>query len=214
VLHDFGMRQLNMGQLAEINKKITKGDAFGVWAHLEALGTVVPQLGEWYMNDDGEQLQETVKLIGCALINTLKTLKDKGMLNPESPVKNLALAVGWLLEIDNVNPGDSEEDWTHAAILMVKKSGLTFEGRGAEMETTIKKYEEDLDEDDEDIEPSKFDWKKDFANFKSRYSVGTKLGGTHYVLTKGKKGKGGGTGRGAHRMWVTVGPGEDPDDFW
>jgi hypothetical protein len=174
----------------------------------------VPQLGEWYMNDDGEQLQETVKLIGCALISTLKMLKDKGMLKPDSPVKNIALAVGWLLEIDNVNPGDSGEDWTYAAILMVKKAGLTFEGRGSEMEKTVMKYKEELDEDDEDIKPSKFNWKKDFASFKSSYSVGTKLGGTHYVLTKGKKCRGGGRGGFGGGMWVTVGPGEDPDDFW
>lgn len=110
---------------------MTKKDPLALWPHPEALATFIPSCDEWFGNDDSGQIQQTLKLVGGAVMCTLDLLKSKGLLGPDLPVRNIALILSRLHELDSIwpgRPGEAEPAWVEAAITLAKQNGIRFEG--------------------------------------------------------------------------------------
>lgn len=200
----------------EINKEMTKKHPLALWPHLEALANFIPSCDEWFGSDDADQIQQTLKMVGGAVMCTLDLLKCKGLLAPDSPIKNIALVLGRLHELDGIwpgGPGEAELAWVEAAITMAKQNGITFEGAPYGVESMAGGIVSDAEDDEPEIDWYHFDWKKEFAAFKRSYSIGGTLGGKHYDLTKGQSRRKAGGGGGRGRMAITLGPGENIEDF-
>lgn len=133
------------------------------------------------MSDDSERIQHTLKLIGYATLATLNLLDSCGLLAPDSPIKDIPLVLGLLIEALFAWPGGCDEEeftWLKTAVAKVKEKGYVIAGAPYAVEKNVKVCEEmavegedDIDEDeDEDKEIDSndarpnwttFDWKKE-----------------------------------------------------
>ena len=114
------------------------------------------------MIDDGQGLSQTIQLIGYAVIATLKVLESQDLLKPDSPIKDISLVLGLLMDAIKNYPGKYEEpelSWMKPAIVLVKKHGVVLEGVPFGVEKDAQKFEE-LEDDTYNQNWKKFSWKK------------------------------------------------------
>jgi hypothetical protein len=169
---------------------MTKNDPFTLWPHLQALSTVIPRFYQWFHSDISEDILDTLMMVGGAVMCTLKLMKAKGLLKPDSPIQDIALILAKLHGLDEIWPGGPGEDelaWCEAAITMAKQNGVKFESVPFGVEKMAGEIVSDDEEDDPEIDWYNFDWKTQFAAFKGLHGRWDTIGGTHYDLTKGKK---------------------------
>ena len=163
------------------------------------------------MSDDSDQILHTLKMVGGAVLCTLNLMKSKGLLKPDSPVRNIAMVLARLNELNDIwpgGPGEAEPAWGEAAITVVKQDSVKFEGAPFGVEALAERSLDDLEMDDAEIDWYHFDWKKEFKTFKKMHSID---GGRNNDLTKGQSRGSGGRGHG--RLAITLGPGETIEDF-
>jgi hypothetical protein len=82
--------------------------------------------------EDGKRLQDTFRLIGCAFISALGELDRAGLLNVDSPIKDLGLVMSlylqWAGEISDCE--DGQLDWRKEVIGYAKKANIDLEAAG------------------------------------------------------------------------------------
>ena len=111
------------------------------------------------MSDDSQRILDTLQLIGHAILATLEILESKGLLKPDSYVKDISLVLGLLVEVVMVWPSGYDEpefSWVKAMISKAKENGIVVAGAPFGVEDKVKKFEEleyyDDDSEDEDDE--------------------------------------------------------------
>jgi hypothetical protein len=79
-------------------------------------------------SDDSEKTCELIGLIGCALLTVLSAIDRAGELNPNSRFLDLALVIGYYLELSHDLPAYGIEGscvcWRKEAVLIFKKAKL------------------------------------------------------------------------------------------
>ena len=158
-------------QLVAIDKELNKSgpNIAALWPKLEALAFAIPgNEGPWFMSDCSHEILYTLKMIGGAVICTLRALEEQSMLQADSDIKNIALVLGHIRMIAQGwpgGPGEDELSWVDAAMHKALKHGIVFRTApyGVEQAT------DDIEADEEDVEYdtrikwSKFDWKKEVS---------------------------------------------------
>jgi hypothetical protein len=79
-------------------------------------------------SDDGDKTCELIGLIGCALLTALSAIDRAGELKPNSRFLDLALVIGYYLELSHDLPAYGIEGacvcWRREAVLLFKKANL------------------------------------------------------------------------------------------
>ena len=148
----------------------SKPNITALWPMLEALAFAIPDnQTEWFNNEDGEGVLETLRILGGAVICALRVLEEQDMLKPDSDIKNIALVLGHINMIVQDWPSGEEEDelsWIDAAFYMAMKNGIEF----TEAPYGIEEAVGDISADSEGsqfntpIDWSSFNWKKEVRN--------------------------------------------------
>ena len=100
----YGIQEVIENQLTAINSLMAKRHvsadelAVGLWVRLSAFAhwTQSQQLAPWFMMDDGQRWQDTVAMIGIAILATLNALDRAKLLMEHSPVRDLGLVLALL----------------------------------------------------------------------------------------------------------------------
>ena len=102
--HVFGVLRLNfqavltnVQQLKAIDKELKKKnpDIGKLWPLVEAFAHFLPgDTPQWFWIDDGEQLEDTLRMIGIAVICTLKVLDKHDLLKANSTILDIPLVFG------------------------------------------------------------------------------------------------------------------------
>ena len=158
-------------QLVDIDKELNRsGPSVAVlWPKPEALAFAIPgNEGPWFMSDCSSEILYTLKMIGAAVICTLKTLEKQSTLTAASDIKNIALVLGHIRMIAQGwpgGPGEDELSWVDAAIHKAVKHGIDFKTApyGVEQATDDIEADEKDAKYDTGIKWTKFDWKKEVS---------------------------------------------------
>jgi hypothetical protein len=139
------------------------------------------------MSDDSERIRHTLQLVGYAVLATLDVLQANDLLKADSPLKDLPLVLGRLVDVVMEWPGDCGEDelsWVKQMAVKAKEHGVVIAGAPFGIEERLKTVEEidieeddgedeeDVDDDDDDSDVdsdfgppnwSKFDWTREVS---------------------------------------------------
>lgn len=132
---------------------------------IEALAFSVPgNEGTWFLGDNGDEILETLQILGGAVICTLDVLEKHDLLKPNSAIRNIALVLGMLRQIIEAWPGDNDDhglSWNDAIVHKAMKHGIEFRGapHGIDKVNEVVNACDDEKKYDKDIEWSKFSWK-------------------------------------------------------
>lgn len=61
---------------------------------MEGFAHFLNEPGPWLMIDDSDRLLDTVKLIGHAVLCTIKVVEQQGLLRADSPLRDIPLVFG------------------------------------------------------------------------------------------------------------------------
>jgi hypothetical protein len=150
VSNDFtgnGMQEVIENQLTGINTLMAKRRlpadelAVGLWVRLSAFAhwTQSQQLGPWFMMEDGQRWQDTVAMIGIAILATLNALDRAKLLMEHSPVKDLGLVLALLGDficdcldqtttIPYLSSNTREVCWPYKIVSYAKASSIEIKG--------------------------------------------------------------------------------------
>jgi hypothetical protein len=143
-------------------------------------------------NEDPEKTCKVIGLLGCALLTILSEIDRAGELNPSSRFLDIALVIGYFLELSHDLPAYGIEgscvSWRKEAVLLFKKGKLDpkkslfdTDQRLAELDTTpgtehVSSDDETEDESGADSPHHKSDTEKDswtwsamMADYKEKY---------------------------------------------
>ncbi|CAG5180767.1 uncharacterized protein ALTATR162_LOCUS9394, partial [Alternaria atra] len=143
----YGMQEVIENQLTGINALMAKRRlpadelAVGLWLRLSAFAhwTQSQQLGPWFMIDDGQRWQDTVAMIGIAILATLNALDRAKLLKEHSPVKDLGLVLALLGDficdcldqtttIPYLSSNTREVCWPYKIVSYAKASSIEIKG--------------------------------------------------------------------------------------
>lgn len=147
-----------------------KFDVKRLWSHIESFAFFIPGPGHWYMIDDSRCVQDTLAMIGFAVMRTLQILERRGWLTPDSPVRNLTFVLGRLLLTAMEWPGDTGEpelSWTKAVVRMMDKHHISFNNLSEGIEWAVQEVREEMEDDLSDSEDEHSESDDHFANFKN-----------------------------------------------
>lgn len=121
------------------------------------------------MADCCEDILDTLKMIGGAVMVSLDQLEKQDLLKKGSPVSNIALVLGKLKYMIQGWPGDPPAyeyriSWADAALLKAKRAGVEF----GDAPYGIKKAFDDGEVEDwdfDDVDWENFNWKKQVRGF-------------------------------------------------
>jgi hypothetical protein len=148
----YGMQEVVENQLRGMNTLMAKRQfpdderAVGLWVRLSAFAhwTQSQQLGPWFMMDDSQRWQDTIAMIGIAILATLNALDRAKLLKQHSPVKDLGLVLALLGDfvcdcldqtttIPYLSSNDREICWPYKIVSYAKANGIKIQGvRGIE----------------------------------------------------------------------------------
>jgi hypothetical protein len=100
------------------------------------------------MSDDSIRIKDTLHLIGHATLATLELLESRGLLAPDSEVKDIALVLGLLIEVIMSWPGhynEPEFSWVKTVITKAEGKGISIAGAPFGVEESVKKIKESKD---------------------------------------------------------------------
>lgn len=180
----YGLQEVIENQLTAINSLMAKRDisagelAVGLWVRLSAFAhwTQSQQLAPWFMMDDGQRWQDTVAMIGIAILATLNALDRAKLLMEHSPVRDLGLVLALLGDficdcldqattVPYLSSNPREICWPYKIVSYAKASGIKIEGvRGIE-ERFVQRFD--------DVDEANY-WKR--KECVDRWGWGTKVG--------------------------------------
>ncbi|RMZ73352.1 SAP domain-containing isoform 2 [Pyrenophora seminiperda CCB06] len=159
-----GIQEVIENQLTGINTAMAKRQlpadevAFGLWIRLSAFAhwTQSQELGPWFMMADSQRLEDTVAMIGIAILATLNALDRAKLLMEHSPVKDLGLVLALLgdficecldqtMTIPYLSSNDREVCWPYKIVSYAKASGIEIKG----VHDIEKKFVKRFDNEDE-----------------------------------------------------------------
>jgi hypothetical protein len=113
------------------------------------------------MSDDSVRIKESLCLVGDATLATLELLESRGLLAPDSVVRDIALVLGKLIEVLMVWPGGYDEPefaWVKAVIAKVEGHRISIAEAPFGVEESVRKCKEmDCDDDDDDDEDDEWE---------------------------------------------------------
>ena len=180
----YGLQEVIENQLTAINSLMAKRHvsadelAVGLWVRLSAFAhwTQSQQLAPWFMMDDGQRWQDTVAMIGIAILATLNALDRAKLLMEHSPVRDLGLVLALLGDficdcldqattIPYLSSNPREICWPYKIVSYAKANGIKIKGvRGIE-ERFVQKFD--------DVDEANY-WKR--KECVDRWGWGTKVG--------------------------------------
>lgn len=156
----YGMQEVVENQLTAINTLMAKRQfpadelAVGLWVRLSAFAhwTQSQQLRPWVMMDDGQRWQDTVAMIGIAILATLNALDRAKLLKKHSPVKDLGLVFALLgdficdcLDQTTTNPylssNTREVCWPYKIVSYAKTNSIKIKGVHGIEEKFVKRFD-------------------------------------------------------------------------
>jgi hypothetical protein len=156
----YGMQEVIENQLTGINTLMAKRRfpadelAVGLWLRLSAFAhwTQSQQLGPWVMMDDGQRWQDTVAMIGVAILATLNALDRTKLLNKHSPVKDLGLVLALLgdficdcldqiTEIPYLSSNTREVCWPYKIVSYAEANSIKIKGVHGIEEKFVKRFD-------------------------------------------------------------------------
>ena len=129
----YGFQEMVNNQLQAFHNEYTKKspDPLTLWGFITGFAHVLPGPGDWYMCDDSQQIVETMKLIGYAILATGDVLKSHGLVNANSKIKDLPLVLAMCIEMarhwEGFVQGD-ELDWRVPLIKQAEANGVKLSG--------------------------------------------------------------------------------------
>ncbi|EXJ93136.1 hypothetical protein A1O3_01693 [Capronia epimyces CBS 606.96] len=138
----YGFQEMMENQLLSFNKEISKKQpsVAALWSLIEGFAFDLPD--EMYFHiDDPDHVLATLKLVGGAVFCTLRILKERSLLRPNSSVKNIALVLALLRRNHSEWPSGEEEPelaWCDAAIREAQRSGIEFKGAPFRIQATLR----------------------------------------------------------------------------
>lgn len=115
------------------------------------------------MSDISDDIRSTLRLIGYAVLATMKVLDSKDLLRPDSPIKDFSLVIGLLRDALMVWPGSYNEPeflWAKTVITKCKEKGIKLADAPFGIEENVKKFEE-MDDIPQVPKWKNIDWKKE-----------------------------------------------------
>ncbi|KAG9185943.1 hypothetical protein G6011_02499 [Alternaria panax] len=160
----YGMQEVIENQLTAINSLMAKRQlpadelAVELWVRLSAFAhwTQSQQLGPWFMIDDGQRWQDTVAMIGIAILATLNALDRAKLLMEQSPVKDMGLVLALIGDficdcldqatmIPYLSSNPREVCWPYKIVSYAKASGIEIKGVHGIEEKFVQRFD-DVDE--------------------------------------------------------------------
>ena len=84
--------------------------------------------------DDGDRIQHTADMIGCAFISALNELDLDELLHDASEIKDLGLMmslyIGWSSSLERFNILDEEFEWQAETVAYARKANIDLEAVG------------------------------------------------------------------------------------
>lgn len=129
----YGFQEMVNNQLQAFHNEYTKEspDPLTLWGIITGFAYVLPGPGDWYHCDDSQQLADTVKLIGYAILATGDVLKRHGLINASSKIKDLPLVLAMCLKMAQNMEGlvhGNELDCRVPLIKQAEANGLKLSG--------------------------------------------------------------------------------------
>ncbi|KAI1871409.1 uncharacterized protein JN550_004403 [Neoarthrinium moseri] len=196
----YGLQELIENLLASLDEELKKKSHDDkslkhMWAMSAALihWLLVEQLNPWMGLDDGERVQETVRLIGLSFLATLNEIDKASLLKKDSTIKDLGLVMSLYLQWSNGLGDygiDGEENigWRKDVVAYAKKARVDLEANGC---FGIGKVVKLLDEEHDGIEPlpgaakaDRWGWKKTLTAYTKSYGKRGKIGGEQFNIMK------------------------------
>ncbi|KIX09103.1 uncharacterized protein Z518_00181 [Rhinocladiella mackenziei CBS 650.93] len=112
-----------------------------LWSLIEGFAWLLLDQEFWLYIYDSDRAFATVKLIGRAVFYTLNVFEKRGLLRPDSPVKNIGLVLAILRYNLRFWPGHEDKpelEWCEAAIEEAQKRGIEFKGAPYGVEKSLK----------------------------------------------------------------------------
>jgi hypothetical protein len=158
----YGMQEVVENQLREINTLMLKRQlpadelAVGLWVRLSAFAhwTQLQQLDPWAMIDHAQRWEDTVALIGVAILATLNALDRAKLLKQHTPIKDLGLVLALLGDficdcldqtttIPYLSSNDREVCWPYKIVSYAKANNIKIKGVHGIEEKFVRRFDND-----------------------------------------------------------------------